>query len=137
MSSDLSSGKNKKFTKESVYIMLSEKLGKLFYQKTAYNDAYVKIKNDGLNKEFFYNYFLSNNKFNVDEERSDNLEKWDLYARYELSNNYTENMFDNVVILNAAVESEQYLDLLDKKDETIEERKSIILIHKTILVYYK
>ena len=46
MSSDLSSGKNKKFTKESVYIMLSEKLGKLFYQKTAYNDAYVKIKND-------------------------------------------------------------------------------------------
>ena len=34
MSSDLSSGKNKKFTKESVYIMLSEKLGKLFYQKT-------------------------------------------------------------------------------------------------------
>ena len=46
MSSDLSSGKNKKFTKESLYIMLSEKLGKLFYQKTAYNEAYVKIKND-------------------------------------------------------------------------------------------
>ena len=109
MSTDFTTGKNKKITNESTFLMLSNKLGNLF-------------KDYNLDRDFFYDLYKNKNLF--DSTLTDKQTRWKLFKRYEDSNAYTDNVFDNVHILNSAIDNDE---ILDKKDATINERKTIIL----------
>lgn len=110
MSTDFTTGNNKKITSESTYLVLSDKLGKLF-----------KDKNIDLDRNFFFDKFAKNKLFS--KTLNDEDSRWKLLARYRNSNNYTSNKFDDVIILNSVNNKEQFLSL---SDETIDSRKSLI-----------
>lgn len=109
MSTDFTTGKNKKITDECTFLMLSNKLGQLFNE---FNK----------DRDFFYDLYKDENLF--ESTLTDKNSRWKLFKRYEGSNNYTNNVFDNVHILHSSIDNE---DILDKKNETIDERKNLIL----------
>ena len=116
MSSDFTTGKNKVITKECSFLMLSDKLGTLF-------------KDYNLDRNFFYNLYKDENLFI--STLTDESTRWNLFTRYKSSNNYSSNKFDDVYILQKAADK---ADLLDKTDETIDSRKSIILNECSTLI---
>lgn len=109
MSSDFTTGCNKIITDESTFLMLSNKLGKLFEEY-------------GLDRNYFYDLYKNENLFV--STLNDETDRWKLFKRYETSNNYTNNAFDNVHILNSSTNNDL---ILDKNEETINDRKLLIL----------
>lgn len=110
MSTDFTTGNNKKITSETTYLVLSDKLGELFQDK-----------NINLDRNFFFKKFSDQKLF---KETLNNEEtRWNLLTRYKNSNDYTSNKFDDVIILNMV--SDKY-EMLDVKSDSIETRKELI-----------
>lgn len=110
MSTDLTTGNNKKITSETTYLVLSDKLGELFQNK-----------NIDLDRDFFFEKFSKNKLFEETLMFPEN--RWKLLSRYKNSNDYTSNKFDDVIILNMVSDKHEMLDI---KSDSIESRKELI-----------
>ena len=104
MSSDFTTGKNKSISKEGLYLKLCDTLS----QKL------------NIPREKLYSFYAENGLCSGGVS-------WDYFDRYNKefdSNTYSENAFDDLVILSAAVDKDEFLD---KTNETVESRRSSIL----------
>jgi hypothetical protein len=110
MSTDFTTGENKRINEECTYLMLSDKLGKLFLNK-----------NINLDRNYFYDKFKEEQLFTgtLNNEES----RWALFTRYKGSNDYTNNKFDDVIILNMIQDNKQFLNV---KDDSLEKRKKLL-----------
>lgn len=104
MSTDFTTGKNKNISKDDLYLMKCDVLSKIL----------------NLSHKNLYNFYKSKGECAGSGQ-------WSYYDRYTNeynSNDYVGNPLDNILILSAAVDKEEFLD---KSDETVESRKNLLM----------
>lgn len=101
MSTDFTTGKNKKISKDDLYLMTSNIMSNIL----------------NVDRNILYTFYKNNNE-------CPGSGQWDYFDRYVKkynSNNYTNNKLDDLIVLSAAVDK---VEFLDKSDSTINSRKN-------------
>lgn len=104
MSSDFTTGKNKKIGKDDLYLMVSDVMSDIL----------------DINRDTIYKFYSSRGE-------CPGKGQWGYFDRYVKlynSNNYTNNRLDDLIVLSAAMNNPEFLD---RSDSTINSRKFNLL----------
>lgn len=117
MSTDWTTNKNQQFGNEELYLKMSDTFASIGLVDLDENETVDKVRN------VFYNLYKRHNLCSGNGS-------WNLYDRYTSSNEYTNNKFDDLVVLSAAISVNAKFDdiLYSKENDTssINNRRTLI-----------